>query len=188
MGDPRLWGAAGPGLSCRSVVCKASISLGSCDSETCSLSVTSTASCFLFTNTQGDWSGGREYGPWFTFSCAQLLWPHRLYVARQAPLSMEFSRQEYWSGLSFPSPGCLLDPGIEPTSPAFQADSLPSEPPGKPHSFPSFLPLHAGVAALGRCPVMLHSGPALPGHGVCLSAQCSHACPSSPGACNLTAR
>ena len=109
-----------------------------------------------------------------------------MWGARQAPLSMEFSRQEYWSGLPFPSPGCLLDPGIEPTSPAFQADSLPSEPPGKPHSFPSFLPLHAGVAALGRCPVMLHSGPALPRHGACLSAQCSHACPSSPGACNLT--
>ena len=47
-------------------------------------------------------------------------------------LSMEFSRQEYWSGLPFPSPGDLRDPGIEPGSPALQADSLPSEPPGKP--------------------------------------------------------
>ena len=45
----------------------------------------------------------------------------------QAPLSMEFSRQEYWSGLPFPSPGDLLDPGIEPESPALQIDSLPSE-------------------------------------------------------------
>ena len=45
---------------------------------------------------------------------------------------MEFSRQEYWSGLPFPSPGDLPDPGIEPESPALQADSLPSEPPGKP--------------------------------------------------------
>ena len=45
---------------------------------------------------------------------------------------MEFSRQEYWSGLPFPSPGDLPDPGIEPGSPALQADSLPSEPPGKP--------------------------------------------------------
>ena len=53
-------------------------------------------------------------------------------VARQAPLSMEFSGQEYWSGLSFPSPGDLPDPGIEPESPAFQAESLLSEPPGKP--------------------------------------------------------
>ena len=46
----------------------------------------------------------------------------------QAPLSMEFSRQEYWSGLLFPSPGDLFDPGIEPASPALQVDSLPSEP------------------------------------------------------------
>ena len=45
---------------------------------------------------------------------------------------MEFSRQEYWSGLPFPSPGDLPDPGIEPESPILQADSLPSEPPGKP--------------------------------------------------------
>ena len=44
---------------------------------------------------------------------------------------MEFSRQEYWSGLPFPSPGDLPDPGIEPKSPALQADALPSEPPGK---------------------------------------------------------
>ena len=56
------------------------------------------------------------------FSCVSLfaaLWT----VARQAPLSMEFSRQEYWSGLTCPPPGDLLDPGIEPRSPALQADS-----------------------------------------------------------------
>ena len=52
-------------------------------------------------------------------------------VAYQAPLSMEFSRQEYWSGLPFPSPGDLPDPGIEPRSPALQADALLSELPGK---------------------------------------------------------
>ena len=52
-------------------------------------------------------------------------------AARQALLSMGFSRQEYQSGLPFPSPGDLPDPGIEPRSPALQADSLPSEPPGK---------------------------------------------------------
>ena len=52
-------------------------------------------------------------------------------VPHQAPLSMGFSRQEYWSGLSFPSPGDLPDPGIEPGSPALQADTLISEPPGK---------------------------------------------------------
>ena len=48
-------------------------------------------------------------------------------LACQAPLSMEFSRQEHWSGLPFPSPGDLPDPGIESRSPALQADSLPSE-------------------------------------------------------------
>ena len=53
-------------------------------------------------------------------------------VAHQAALSMGFPRQEYWNGLLFPSPGDLPDPGIEPGSPALQADSLLSEPPGKP--------------------------------------------------------
>ena len=48
-------------------------------------------------------------------------------VACQAPLSMEFSRQEYWSGLPFPSPGDLPDLGIEPMSPALQADDFTSE-------------------------------------------------------------
>ena len=52
-------------------------------------------------------------------------------VAYQAPQFMEFSRQEYWSGLPFPSPRDLPDPGIEPRSSALQADTLPSEPPGK---------------------------------------------------------
>ena len=56
-------------------------------------------------------------------------------IAYQAPLSMEFSRQEYWSGLPFPSPGDLPDSGMEPRSPALQADALPSEPPGKPQIF-----------------------------------------------------
>ena len=46
---------------------------------------------------------------------------------------MGFFRQEYWSGLPFPSPGDLPDPGIEPRSPALQADALTSEPPGKPN-------------------------------------------------------
>ena len=60
-------------------------------------------------------------------SCVQLFatpWT----VHYQIPLSMEFSRQEYWSGLPFPSPGDLPNPGIEPKSPALQADTLPSEP------------------------------------------------------------
>ena len=53
-------------------------------------------------------------------------------LSLQAPLSMKFSRQEYWSGLPFPPSGDLPDPGIKPGSPALQTDSLPSEPPGKP--------------------------------------------------------
>ena len=50
-------------------------------------------------------------------------------MAYQAPPSMEFSRQEYWIGLPFPSPGDLPNPGTEPGSSALQADALPSEPP-----------------------------------------------------------
>ena len=56
-------------------------------------------------------------------------------VAYQAPWSMGFSRQEYWSGLPFPSPGDLSNSGIEPRSPTLQADSLPSEPSGKSYQF-----------------------------------------------------
>ena len=54
------------------------------------------------------------------------------YSYLQAPLSMEFSRKEYWSGLPCPSPGDLSNPGLEPASPALQADFLLSEPPAKP--------------------------------------------------------
>ena len=64
-------------------------------------------------------------------SCARLFatpWT----VACQASLSMGFLRQEYWSGLPFPSPGDLPDPGIKPGSPALPPDSLPSEPQGSP--------------------------------------------------------
>ena len=64
-----------------------------------------------------------------TQSCPALCDP--MDCSHQAPLSMGFSRQEYWSGLPFPSPGDLHDPGIKPGSPALQADSLPSKPPGK---------------------------------------------------------
>ena len=55
----------------------------------------------------------------------------------QAPLFMEFSRQEYWSGLPFPTPGDLSDPGIEPESPALAGDSLPTLPPRRSHCFAS---------------------------------------------------
>ena len=57
-------------------------------------------------------------------------------VAQQAPQSMGFSRQEYWSGLPFPSPEDLSDPGIEPWSPALQANSLPFELQGSPYDKP----------------------------------------------------
>ena len=63
-------------------------------------------------------------------SCLTLCEPWT--VAYQAPPSMGFSRQEYWSGVPFPSPGDLPDSGIKPGSPAFQAYALTSEPPGKP--------------------------------------------------------
>ena len=67
-------------------------------------------------------------------------------VAHQAPLSMEFSRQDYWSGWPFPSSGDRPDPEIKPRSPAWWADSLPSGPPGKPH-------LLLGTWLLLWCPV-----------------------------------
>ena len=53
-------------------------------------------------------------------------------VVHQTPLSMEFSRQEYWSGLPFPTPGDLPDPGIEPASPVLAGRFFTAEPPGKP--------------------------------------------------------
>ena len=53
-------------------------------------------------------------------------------VAWLAPLSMEYSRQEYWNGLPFPTPGDLPDPGTEPTSPILQSGSLPLSHPGSP--------------------------------------------------------
>ena len=56
-------------------------------------------------------------------------------IAHQAPLFMKLCRQEYWTGLPFPSPEGLPDPGIEPGSPTLQADSLPIELPGKPGHF-----------------------------------------------------
>ena len=59
------------------------------------------------------------------------LWPRGPTIACQAPLSMEFSRQEYWSGLPFPSPGDLSNPGIKPGSPALQVDPFPPELPRK---------------------------------------------------------
>ena len=84
------------------------------------------------------WVVSFEENDFFTpFVCVQSISCVRFFatpwtVACQAPLSMGFSRQEYWSGLPFPSPGDLPDPGIDPRSPTLLADSLPSEPSGKP--------------------------------------------------------
>ena len=64
-------------------------------------------------------------------------------IAHQAPMSMGFSRQEYRSGLPFPSPGDLLNPGIKPGSPTLQADSLPSVPPGKPRKDISYFQIRS---------------------------------------------
>ena len=71
-------------------------------------------------------SGGGGGGGLVAKSCLTLATPWT--VAFQAPLSMGFSRQEFWSGLPCLPPGDLPDPGIEPRSPALQADSLPTEP------------------------------------------------------------
>ena len=73
-------------------------------------------------------------------------------VAHQAPLSMRFSRQKYWSGLSCPSPGDIPHPGAEPTAPVsttLQADSLPTEPPGKQTHW--FYSIHNGHIAQKLC-------------------------------------
>ena len=63
------------------------------------------------------------------------LWDPMDYVARQAPLSMGFPRQEYQTGLPLPIPGDLPDPGIEPTSPALAGGFVPTEPLGKPQRY-----------------------------------------------------
>ena len=75
-----------------------------------------------------------------TQSCPDSLWLHGN-VAHQVPLSMEFSKQEYWNGLPFLSPADLPNPGVEPGSPALQVDSLLSEPPGKSQNIKVY-PIH----------------------------------------------
>ena len=72
--------------------------------------------------------------------------------AHQAPLSMEFSKKEYWSGLPFPSPGDLSNPGFKPGSPALQAEPLPSEPPGKPTHTHTHTHTHSEVVQ--SCPTL----------------------------------
>ena len=79
----------------------------------------------------------QDRGTWWAISCSLVtqscptLWPHGLQPTRLL-CPWVFSRQEYWAGLPCPPTGDLPKPGVEPRSPALQADSLPSEPPGKP--------------------------------------------------------
>ena len=83
-------------------------------------------------------------------SCQLLVTPWT--VARQIPLSMRFSQQEYLSGLPFPSPGDLPDPGIEPVSPALQADS--TAPPEKPNEGHAAAAAAAAAKSLQSCPTL----------------------------------
>ena len=79
----------------------------------------------------GDGQGGvAGCSPW---GCKESETTERL-TELMVPLPMEFSKQEYWSGLPFPSPGDVPDPGTKPRSPALQADALSSDLPGKPQS------------------------------------------------------
>ena len=97
------------------------------DSSVLSLVGFSLSLCFFFIEKKERKEGKRVL---VSLLCPTLCDPQT--VACQAPLSMEISRQEYWSGLPFPSPGDHPNSGIEPRSPALQADSLLSEPPVKP--------------------------------------------------------
>ena len=87
-------------------------------------------------------------------------------IAHQVPLSMEFSRQEYWSGLSFPTLEDLPDPGIEPGSPALQADFLPSEPPGKPQVYLAAAVAKSLQSCLTLCDPIDGSPPGSPVPGI----------------------
>ena len=94
-------------------------------------SVSGHLGCILVLTIVNSASVNTEKWHWRRSVVSNSLGPHGLWPC-QAPLSVGFSKQEYWSGLPFPSPGDLPDPGIEPWSPALQAEALPSEPPGKP--------------------------------------------------------
>ena len=89
--------------------------------------------CFCFWGSQKETTKGLQWGErewWWVkrvcvcVSCSVVSDSFQPHVARQAPLSVGFSRQEYWRGLPFPSPGNLPDPGIEPGSPTLEADSM----------------------------------------------------------------
>ena len=104
-------------------------------------------------------------------------------LAHKVPPSMGFSRQEYWSGLPFPSPGDLPNPGIEPRSPTLQADDLTSAPPGKPED--GIKGMCCAVLSLFSrvrlCNSMDHSPPGSSGHGVLQARILEWVAESSPG-------
>ena len=77
-------------------------------------------------------------------------------VSHQAPLSMGFSRQEYWDGLPFPSRGNLPDPGLKPGSPVLQGDSLLAKAPGKPSLAETLPQIHLGSSPKGQPTTALH--------------------------------
>ena len=85
--------------------------------------------------------------------------------AHQAPLSTGFPRQEYWSGLPFPSPEDLPDPGIEPMSSALQADSLPAEPQGKPLFFHNMTGRFPDGSVVKNPPANAEDSSSIPGLG-----------------------
>ena len=91
-------------------------------------------------------------------------------VAYQAPLSKGFSRQRYWNGLPFPSPGDLPNTGIEPRSPTLQADALPSEPPGKPYTVTRLRNKEEQVGNEGGVSVTLEP-PTKNGSWICIQTQ-----------------
>ena len=88
--------------------------------------------------------------------CSVTQSPHRLFETHRAPLSKEFFRQEYWSGLPCPPPGDLPNPGIKSGSPESQGDSLPSEPPGEP---PRCCLIHGSSTHLMKAGMLRSHGP-----------------------------
>ena len=113
-----------------------------------------------------------------SLSCVQLfatLWT----VAHQAPLYMGFSRQEYWSGLPFPYPGDLPDPGMEPGSPALQADSLPLNYSGSPSMY---VCTHTHTHTHTHTYIHIHSCKGFPGGSDSKASVCNAGDPGSiPG-------
>ena len=94
----------------------------------------------------------------------------------QASLSIEFSRQEYWGGWPFPSPGDLSHSGAEPSSPALQADSFPSEPPGKPSFYSTFFSLSSFLPRPDLVFYSVDTEHSAQRNILCASCTCCHCC------------